>query len=62
MLGLAVDQEFLYRAFAGALLGTLTLSVAALIAAILKEHDQTQAELASEREALIQARNSAHVS
>jgi|688.fasta_scaffold130288_3 signal transduction histidine kinase len=59
MLGLAVDQEFLYRAFAGALLGTLTLSVAALIAAILKEHDQTQAELASEREALIQARNSA---
>ena len=59
MLGLASDQEFLYRAFAGALLGTLTLSVAALIAAILKEHDQTQAELASEREALIQARNSA---
>jgi signal transduction histidine kinase len=59
MLDLAEDQEFLYRAFAGALLGTLTLSVTALIAAILKEHDQTQAELASEREALIQARNSA---
>lgn len=59
MLGLASDQEFLYRAFAGALLGTLTLSVTALIAAILKEHDQTQAELASEREALILARNSA---
>jgi hypothetical protein len=44
MLDLASDQEFLYRAFAGALLGTLTLSVTALIAAILKEHDQTQAE------------------
>jgi signal transduction histidine kinase len=59
MLDLASDPEFLYRAFAGALLGTLTLSVTALIAAILKEHDLTQAELASEREALIQARNSA---
>lgn len=59
MFGLAGNPEFLYRAFAGALLGTLTLSVTALIAAILKEHDQTQAELASEREALIQARNSA---
>jgi signal transduction histidine kinase len=59
MFGLASNPEFLYRAFAGALLGTLTLSVTALIAAILKEHDQTQAELASEREALIQARNSA---
>jgi signal transduction histidine kinase len=59
MFGLASNPEFLYRAFAGALLGTLTLSVTALIAAILKEHDQTQAELASERKALIQARNSA---
>ena len=59
VFGLAGNPEYLYRAFAGALLGTLTLSVAALIAAILKEHDQTQAELASEREALIQARNSA---
>jgi signal transduction histidine kinase len=59
MLDLASDQEFLYRAFAGALIGTLTLSVAALIAAIIKEHDQTRVELASEREALIQARNSA---
>lgn len=59
MLNLAGDQEFLYRAFAGALLGTLTLSVTALIAAILKEHDQTQAELANERQALILARNSA---
>ena len=59
MLDLASDPEFLYRAFAGALLGTLTLSVTALIAAILKEHDLTQAELVSEREALILARNSA---
>jgi signal transduction histidine kinase len=58
-LGLARDPEFLYRSFAGALLGTLTLSVVALIAAILKEHDQTQTELANEHEKLILARNSA---
>ena len=59
MFGLAEDQEFLYRAFAGALLGTLTLSVAALTAALIKEHAQTQANLASEREALVTARDSA---
>ena len=59
MVDLAPDQQFVYRAFAGALLGTLTLSVAALIAAIIKDHAQTQAELVSEREALIKARDSA---
>lgn len=57
--GLAYEGEFLYRAFAGALLGTLTLSVTALIAALIKEHAQTQAELAYEREALVLARDSA---
>ena len=59
MLDLAKNQEFLYRAFAGALLGTLTLSVAALTAALIKEHAQTQADLASERKALVTARDSA---
>jgi signal transduction histidine kinase len=59
MLDLAEDQGFLYRAFAGALLGTLTLSVAALTAALIKEHAQTQIDLASEREALVTARDSA---
>lgn len=59
MLDLAEEQEFLYRAFAGALLGTLTLSVAALTAALIREHAQTQADLASEREALVTARDSA---
>jgi signal transduction histidine kinase len=59
MFGLADDQEFLYRAFAGALLGTLTLSVTAIIAALIKEHAQTQADLAVEREALVIARDSA---
>ena len=59
MVGLAPDQQFVYRAFAGALLGTLTLSVAALIAAIIKDHAQTQAELDSERESLVETRDSA---
>jgi signal transduction histidine kinase len=57
--GLAEDQEFLYRAFAGALLGTLTLSVAALIAALIKEHAQIQSELVIERRALVAAKQSA---
>ena len=59
LIELAPDQEFVYRAFAGALLGTLTLSVTTLIAAIIKDHAQTQDELVSEREALIEARDSA---
>jgi signal transduction histidine kinase len=57
--GLAVNQEFLYRAFAGALLGTLTLSVAALIAGLIREHSQTQADLTIERKALVAAKQSA---
>ena len=56
---LAEDQEFLYRAFAGALLGTLTLSVTALIAALIKEHAQIQSELVIERKALVAAKQSA---
>ena len=59
LIELAPDQQFVYRAFAGALLGTLTLSVTTLIAAIIKDHAQTQDELVSEREALIKARDSA---
>lgn len=59
MFGLAQDQEFLYRAFAGALLGTLTLSVAALIAALIKEHAQIQSELVNERKALVATKQSA---
>lgn len=59
MFGLADDQGFLYRAFAGALLGTLTLSVTAIIAALIKEHAQIQADLATERKALVTARDSA---
>jgi signal transduction histidine kinase len=59
MFGLAEEQQFLYRAFAGALLGTLTLSVAALIAALIKEHAQVQSELVNERKALVSAKQSA---
>jgi signal transduction histidine kinase len=59
MFGLAEEQQFLYRAFAGALLGTLTLSVAALIAALIKEHAQIQSELVNERKALVAAKQSA---
>lgn len=59
MFGLAQEQQFLYRAFAGALLGTLTLSVTALIAALIKEHAQIQSELVIERKALVAAKQSA---
>jgi signal transduction histidine kinase len=59
MFGLAEEQQFLYRAFAGALLGTLALSVTALIAALIKEHAQIQSELVVERKALVAAKQSA---
>lgn len=59
MFGLAEEQQFLYRAFAGALLGTLTLTVAALIATLINEHAQIQSELVIERKALVAAKQSA---
>jgi signal transduction histidine kinase len=58
MFDLATDKQLIYRISAGALLGTLTLSVAAILAAVIKDYAQTQDELASEREALFTAQNS----
>ena len=58
-MDLASNSDLFYRAIAGALLGTLTLSVMTLVAATIKEHAITQAELAIEHQALVTARDSA---
>jgi len=58
-LELAPSPLFGYRIFAGSLIGALTLSVITVIAAVAKEHAQTQANLASERMALVNAEQSA---
>jgi signal transduction histidine kinase len=58
-MGLANETELGYRIFAGVLLGTLTISAVALIAAVTKEHADTQSELDAEREALVVAQETA---
>lgn len=58
-LELAPSTLFGYRIFAGSLIGALTLSVITVIAAVAKEHAQTQANLDSERLALVNAKQSA---
>jgi signal transduction histidine kinase len=61
-LDLAESPLFGYRIFAGSLIGTLTLSMITIIAAVAKEHAQTQAQLDSERIALLNAEHSAQES
>jgi len=57
--GLVDDAELQYRAIAGGLLGTLTLSVLAVIAAITKQYAEIELQLKDDREALVTARESA---
>ena len=57
--GLADNPELQYRAIAGGLLGTLTLSVLAVLAAITKQYAETELKLKDDREALVTARESA---
>lgn len=58
-LELAPSPLLGYRIFAGSLIGALTLSVLTVIAAVVQEHAQTQAQLDSERVALLNAEQSA---
>lgn len=58
-LELAPSPLLGYRIFAGALIGSLALSIITVIAAVVKDHGQTQALLESERLALVNAEQSA---
>lgn len=58
-MNLAPETEIGYRILAGALLGTLTLSAVALVAAVTKYHADTQMELFIERESLLIAQETA---
>jgi len=60
--GLAPNPLYGYRIFAGALIGALTLSAITVIAAVVKEHAQTQALLNNERISLLNAERSAQES
>ena len=61
-LDLAESPLLGYRIFAGALIGALTLSTITVIAAVVKEHAQTQALLNNERASLLNAEQSAQES
>jgi signal transduction histidine kinase len=61
-LELAPSPLLGYRIFAGALIGSLALSIITVIAAVAREHGQTQALLESERLALVSAEHSAQAS
>jgi len=58
-IGLADVNELVYRAVSGGLLGTLTLSVVTILAAITKEYSDAQLQLITDRKALLTARNTA---
>lgn len=61
-LELAPSPLLGYRIFAGALIGSLALSIITVIAAVAREHGQTQALLESERLALVSVEHSAQAS
>ena len=58
-MNLAPETELGYRLLAGALVGTLALSVVALISAVTKEHADSENQLRVERESLIAAQENA---
>ena len=58
-MNLAPEMELGYRLLAGALLGTLTLSIVALISAVTKDHADSENQLRVERESLVMAQENA---
>lgn len=56
---LAEDPELLYRGIAGGLLGTISLSIVSIFAAITKQNAETELRLKQERAALVAAQESA---
>ena len=56
---LADDPELLYRGIAGGLLGTISLSILSIFAAITKQNAETELKLKQDRAALVAAQESA---
>lgn len=56
---LAEDPELLYRGIAGGLLGTISLSIVSIFAAITKQNAETELRLKQDRAALVAAQESA---
>lgn len=56
---LADDPELLYRGIAGGLLGTISLSIVSIFAAITKQNAETELKLKQDRAALVAAQESA---